>query len=227
MAGLGSGGAAVFLTHVEAGPVALIAAGFLLLVIGASGQLPNRLKIGDNEAEWGSLARFVRETAETTAEVTATHAVRSELDLAMQRLQQIAPEYTATIPRTAFHFHAIHAIREAADKLGNVQYEAPTMAGSGYPALTGTNGKRAHFAVVGDPNSVKTDKYIRETVAALPSLAETGVDRLLFLAREEFPRSLRATVLNSPLIEAITINYEDAVPQLMATIASLLELPRT
>jgi tetratricopeptide (TPR) repeat protein len=51
-AGLGAGGVAVFVTKLEAGPVALLAVGFLFLIVGMSGRLPNRLKIGENEAEW-------------------------------------------------------------------------------------------------------------------------------------------------------------------------------
>jgi len=50
--GLGAGGVAVFVTNLEAGPVALIAAGLLLLLIGMGGRMPSRLKVGDNEAEW-------------------------------------------------------------------------------------------------------------------------------------------------------------------------------
>jgi hypothetical protein len=52
LAGLGAGGAAVFITHLEAGPVALLAAGLVLALIGLGGVMPTRLKIGDNEAEW-------------------------------------------------------------------------------------------------------------------------------------------------------------------------------
>jgi hypothetical protein len=48
--GLGAGGAAVFITHLEAGPMALLAAGFLFMIIGMSGRMPSRLKVGGNEA---------------------------------------------------------------------------------------------------------------------------------------------------------------------------------
>jgi tetratricopeptide (TPR) repeat protein len=50
--GLGAGGVAVFVTKLEAGPVALLVVGFLFIIIGMSGKLPNRLKIGEAEAEW-------------------------------------------------------------------------------------------------------------------------------------------------------------------------------
>jgi hypothetical protein len=58
-AGCGSGGVAVFLTHLEAGPVALIAGGVLFLLLALGGVLPTRLKIGDNEAEWQEVAESV------------------------------------------------------------------------------------------------------------------------------------------------------------------------
>jgi hypothetical protein len=54
---LGAGGLAVFITHLEAGPVALLAIGFLFLIIGIGGRLPNRLKVGENEAEWNAVAQ--------------------------------------------------------------------------------------------------------------------------------------------------------------------------
>jgi tetratricopeptide (TPR) repeat protein len=59
VAGCGSGGTAVFLTHLEAGPVALIAGGALFLLVALAGVLPTRLKIGDNEAEWQEVAESV------------------------------------------------------------------------------------------------------------------------------------------------------------------------
>ena len=57
LAALGAGGLAVFVTRLEAGPVALLAVGFLFLIIGISGRLPNRLKVGENEAEWNAVAQ--------------------------------------------------------------------------------------------------------------------------------------------------------------------------
>lgn len=52
LAGLGAGGTSVFITHVEAGPVALLAVGLVLALVGLAGVLPTRLKVGDNEAEF-------------------------------------------------------------------------------------------------------------------------------------------------------------------------------
>jgi hypothetical protein len=63
VAGLGAGGVAVFLTHVEAGPVALLAVGLIFMIVALSGRIPSRLKIGENEAEWQDAAGEVIETA--------------------------------------------------------------------------------------------------------------------------------------------------------------------
>jgi hypothetical protein len=71
LAGLGAGGAAVFITHVEAGPVALLVVGLLLLMIGMAGRLPSRIKVGDNEAEWKAAAfdRIVDEIEDSPGDV--------------------------------------------------------------------------------------------------------------------------------------------------------------
>lgn len=70
-AGVGSGGTAVFLTHVEAGPVALIGGGVLFLFLALGGVMPTRLKIGDNEAEWQELAESVANIQRQAPEVGA------------------------------------------------------------------------------------------------------------------------------------------------------------
>jgi uncharacterized membrane protein HdeD (DUF308 family) len=51
IASLGAGGVAVFVTYVEAGPIAPLFVGLIFMIIGLSGRLPTRLRIGDNEAE--------------------------------------------------------------------------------------------------------------------------------------------------------------------------------
>jgi hypothetical protein len=64
LAGLGAGSAAVFVTHLEAGPVALLAVGLVLLLVGAGGRLPSRLKFGENEATWDAVEEFVERVVE-------------------------------------------------------------------------------------------------------------------------------------------------------------------
>ena len=77
IAGLGAGGIAVFVMKLEAGPVALLAVGFLFLIVGMSGRLPNRLKIGESEAQWEikeSEQRIIQQTPQVGALLDASGA---------------------------------------------------------------------------------------------------------------------------------------------------------
>jgi hypothetical protein len=227
VAGLGSGGAAVFLTHVEAGPVALITAGFLLLVIGASGQLPNRLKIGDNEAEWYEVFRRVQETAEATAEVTAAKTARSELEIAMRRIEKGSPEAAESVMMEAFLYHARDALSEAVSKLEGVEHQWHKVGGMKYRVICGSNGKKAYSEIVR-----YTDKFnlIDRQMYMLSMLADAGVDRMLLITNGELPRATRALAMKDPLIEMVAISREDdgedTILLIMDAISSLLELPR-
>jgi hypothetical protein len=66
---LGAGSVAVFTTHLEAGPVAMLAVGLIFMIVGLAGTLPIRLKVGDNEATWEierqAAERFVERVADT------------------------------------------------------------------------------------------------------------------------------------------------------------------
>jgi hypothetical protein len=105
LAGLGSGAVADFVTHLEAGPVGLLAVGFLLLVIGMSGRLPTRLKLGDNEAEWqeerGAFAEFVEQVT-----VSSPNINNADLIDALDKLAQAAPE-VANPALTAMAYEAL------------------------------------------------------------------------------------------------------------------------
>jgi hypothetical protein len=91
LAGLGSGSAAVFITRLEAGPVALIAAGLLLVMVGLVGHAPTRLKIGDNEAEFASVVGSALETAALAARPDA----QAEVSRAVEKVAELAPEVAA------------------------------------------------------------------------------------------------------------------------------------
>jgi len=94
LAGLGAGGAAVFITDLEAGPVALIAAGLLLLLIGIGGRMPSRLKIGDNEAAWEIEREAVQTFVERVAEDVPVANQREFLG-ALGELAEGAPQVAA------------------------------------------------------------------------------------------------------------------------------------
>lgn len=84
LAGLGSGGAAVFITHLEAGPVALLVVGLILLLIGMGGRMPSRIKIGENEAAWEAVQDFVERVTEVTPSEARPELVEALADLAKE-----------------------------------------------------------------------------------------------------------------------------------------------
>jgi hypothetical protein len=91
IAGLGAGGVAVFITHLEAGPAGLLAVGLIFMIIALSGRLPTRLKIGENEAEWQQIAGDIIETALDSA----TPSTKAELTPQLEELAEVAPRAAA------------------------------------------------------------------------------------------------------------------------------------
>src|SRR4051794_5360889 len=84
LGGLGSGGTAVFVTDSEAGPVALLVVGLILVLVAVGGRLPTRLKFGDNEAAWDAVEEYVT--------VTVTDAPPPERKAQLDRLTELARE---------------------------------------------------------------------------------------------------------------------------------------
>ena len=108
VAGLGAGGVAVFITHVEAGPVALLAVGLIFMIIALSGRLPTRLKIGENEAEWQEVAGEVIETAIEASPPSAKAQLANQLG----ELAEVAPG----LPRQPCQ---VSRTNRASDRLSN------------------------------------------------------------------------------------------------------------
>jgi hypothetical protein len=82
LAGLGSGAAAVFITQLEAGPVALLLIGLVLLLIGIGGRMPSRIKVGDNEVAWEAFQEFVERVVERTPKDEASELLADLTELA-------------------------------------------------------------------------------------------------------------------------------------------------
>jgi hypothetical protein len=99
LAGLGAGGTAAFVTHLEAGPPSLIGMGLVLLLVGIGGRLPTRLKMGENEAAWDAVENFVERAVED-----ASHGDRSDLIDALGDLAEAAPQAAASgLSAIAYH----------------------------------------------------------------------------------------------------------------------------
>jgi hypothetical protein len=120
LAGLGSGGAAVYITHLEAGPVGLLVVGLILILVGMSGRMPSRIRIGDNEAVWEAereaMREFVKEVADRTPEEQ-----QPELLGALSNLAQAAPEVaSAGLLAVAYEQLVVSMIYDAFLDLGEV-----------------------------------------------------------------------------------------------------------
>jgi len=94
LAGLGAGGVAVFTTHLEAGPVALLVVGLILLLVGMSGRMPTRLKVGENEAAWEIEREAVQVFVKRVADDTPVEK-QPELIDALGELAENAPQAAA------------------------------------------------------------------------------------------------------------------------------------
>jgi hypothetical protein len=91
IASLGAGGVAVFTTHVEAGPVALLFVGLIFMIVALSGRLPTRLRIGESEAEWQDVAGAIIETAVDAS----PPSVKAEIVPQLEELVEVAPRAAA------------------------------------------------------------------------------------------------------------------------------------
>jgi hypothetical protein len=110
LAGLGSGATAVFITHLEAGPVALLAVGLVLLLVGIGGQLPSRLRMGDSEAAWEAVETFAERVA-----IEAPPAIQPEMMDALTDLAAAAPQAAApALSSMAYKSEVLRMLEEVA-----------------------------------------------------------------------------------------------------------------
>lgn len=117
-ASLGAGGVAVFTTHLEAGPVALLFVGLIFMIIALSGRLPTRIKIGDSEAEWQDIAGGVIEAALDSA----TPSARADLVPQLEELAEVAPRAAApALSGLAYDANLAWAVAQAANKVAGAQ----------------------------------------------------------------------------------------------------------
>lgn len=117
---LGAGALAVFVTHLEAGPVALLAVGLIFMIVGLAGTLPTRLKVGDNEAAWEIEREAVQVFIERVAEDAPAERQPELLD-ALGELAEGAPQVAAAgISAVAYERQLREEIDRALDEIQTV-----------------------------------------------------------------------------------------------------------
>jgi len=139
LAGVGSGGVAVFIAHVEAGPVALIAAGTLFLLIAMGGIMPTRLKVGDNEAEW---INELQDAASAVA-INAATGDRDNLSASLDKLNGLSPSLANSMAALIHTARCYGLIEMATDGRDDVEFTTIDHNGTSYMILAASNGNRA------------------------------------------------------------------------------------
>lgn len=141
LAGLGAGGVAVFITQLEAGPVALLVAGLVLLLVGIGGRLPSRLRVGDNEAAWDAVETFVERLAEDTAP-----GGRSDFLDALDDLAEAAPQLAGSAISAIAYENLIFEMLSAVVTRFN-QRDEGTLGTSSF-----TVQRDQHVTIISEPN---------------------------------------------------------------------------
>lgn len=106
LASLGAGAFAVFDTHLEAGPVALLALGLILILITMAGRLPSRLKAGDFEAAFEEKVSDFVETAISEA----TPEARPRLVEALEPIAEVLPRGALSAANSYIYENMINGI---------------------------------------------------------------------------------------------------------------------
>jgi hypothetical protein len=152
---LGAGGAATFLTHIEGGPVALVAAGVIFGLIGAAGVVPTRIKAGDYEAE------FYQEQQRKVADVLRDEVEsgpadqRARVQEIVERVAEVAPEVAAPARSASYYEEVVcHMLDELTEATPGSFIQGAETLGAGFAAFdaairvpAGINSRPRHVLV--------------------------------------------------------------------------------
>ena len=221
LVGVGAGGAAVFITHVEAGPAALIVAGVLFLLIAMSGVMPTRLKVGDNEAEWSS------EIQEAAAAVALNAAANDQngLENSLGRLADLSPHVASSVASFMHIARSFGLIEQATKGRDDVKFSIDEHGGAIYMILQASDGNKALVQSLAndDISTTQAKEVLKETLAHANDLAAS---RILLVLDDEPSGKLRATIDRSPNLVAVIIdnNIISSLGKMIRGIEKLLDL---
>jgi hypothetical protein len=233
--GLGRG--SCFVTHLEAGPVALLAVGLILLLVGAGGRLPSRLKVGENEAAWeGAVEEFVSRVAKELPSEQAP-----ELVYALNELAEVAPSAAvarlgAVTERFTYRPVVMEMLNEAVQEINRSQLNGSAKGpvplefspvGTGGPArdrydavISASNGA-CPLAKIAYRVDVDTVKEIAET--ASKEAAKGAVGALLISNQEPTLAAVPRLMINN-FVRHIRITNKDDLPKLAGAIRAALDI---
>lgn len=234
VAGLGSGAVAVYVTRLEAGPVGLLAVGFLLLLIGMSGRLPTRLKVGDNEAEWQEEREAFQEFVETVAE----DADNKPADLmgALDKLAEAAPEVAnPALSAMAYEALVMNAIAElghgSTGQLNSPEFTLVDLGRRGPvdAIIESRDGSRIAVEIKAYRSGMPL-RVIHGVFDSLLRLRETrnDIETLLLISRTELKSTTLDMLSNQPEGEVLVVVLKDPkdVESLKSAIRDALDSAR-
>ena len=221
--GLGAGGAAVFITHVEAGPVALLIVGLIFLLIGMSGRMPTRIKVGDNEAAWEAVQEFVERVADEVSD-----EARPELLEAVGDLAEAAPSAaTPTFRALMYENLIINMLRQLAATDGDISFD-PMNNDRLFDAVVVGPERRAAIEIKAVSGEVRA-----ETLAAFAGVV--GIERTkaaeaitgLFISRTKLTARARNFLGTAPYIYVAVIQGSADREKLAMAVKGALGLETT
>ena len=224
IASLGAGGVAVFTTHVEAGPVALLFVGLIFMIVALSGRLPTRLRIGDNEAEWQEYAGDIIETALDAA----PRSTKAEIAPQLEELAEVAPRAAApALSSLAYESNLAWSVSQAANKIPDVQrvktWERVEDVGEFDFAIEATGDRVVLIEAKGSPRL--SVSQVSEIMAKAHFYREMYPDRkvgLLLVTRYPLSAGIRATFMQTPNAACIVVRSREDRDALSAAINCLL-----
>lgn len=237
LAALGSGGVAVFVTHLEAGPVALLAVGLVLLLVGAGGRLPSRLKVGDNEAAWEAVEEFVSRVAEDVPSEQTPQLVNALNELAEVAPSAAAAGLGAVTERITYEQMVKEMLTEAVQEINRSQLEGSAKGSVPLefsPTGMGDFAQGRYDAIISAPNGAylrvkirqrvdrNTIKEIEETAAK--EAVKGAIGALLISNQEPTPVAV-ARLISSDFVRHIRIIDKDDLPKLIDSICAAFEIP--
>jgi hypothetical protein len=221
LAALGAGALAVFVTHLEAGPVALLVVGLILLLIGAGGRLPNRLKVGENEAAWEAVEEFVSRVAGDVPSDQTTELVH-----ALNELGEVAPAAAlaglgAVTERITYREMVVEMLTEAVQNVKGpvaLKFSPPAMGDSA--VIYVPNGPHLLIQI---RNRVDVN-IVKEITEIATAESPRGVAKVLLISAQEPSNLASVRLMSNETVSHVRITGRDDLPKLVTAIRAAFEI---